>query len=152
MSSRSTRLRFDYVRRTDDEQNGQFDIVAQISFEDRIFRGRTSGYADESDELVLAAGAVLQAVEDFVQHRFECQTLELDRINTLGKELIVLLINVRFDGRELQIFGSCGVSGNLLEASARAALDATNRFVELSLTDDRVGETVLKIPPPSDFK
>ena len=136
MLTRPTRLRFDSVERTDDEQSEQFDIAVQISYEERVFHGHCRGYINESNELELAASAALQAVQEFVEHYFECQTLELDRVNTLGKELIVLLINVRFDGRELQIFGSCRTTGNLLEASARAALDATNRFVELSLAGD----------------
>jgi hypothetical protein len=152
MLTKPTRLRLDFAKRIDNENSGEFEITVQISFEERLFRGQCRGYINESDELELAASAALQAVEDFVQRSFECQTIELDRVNTLSKELIVLLINVRFDQRELQIFGSCLAAGDLLEASARAALDATNRFVELTLaSDDRVSGPALRTPPTSDF-
>ena len=148
MTAKPTRLRFESVEKIEDEKSGRFDIAVQLSYGEKTYRGVCYGYIGESDELELAASAALQAVSEFVEHHFECQTLELDRVSALGKELIVLLINVRFDERELQIFGSSLAVGDLLEASARAALDATNRFVDLTLES---GRGSAKIPSSSDF-
>jgi hypothetical protein len=82
-----------------------------------------------------AAAAALKAVESFVQQRFECRLIDIDRIQVVGSELIVLLVQVKYEDRELQIFGSCRATDNLLNTSARAALDATNRFVELAMEE-----------------
>ncbi|MEW6729866.1 MAG: hypothetical protein AB1489_00890 [Acidobacteriota bacterium] len=136
MIARPTRLRFEGIERNIDEQSGQYDIAVRLSFDEKIYKGQCQGYVSESNELELVASAALQAVEEFVQQRFQCRLLEFDRVNALGKDLIVLLINIRFDERDLQIFGSCRANNDLLEASARAALDATNRYVELVLAND----------------
>ena len=55
----------------------------------------------------------------------------IDRVSALGKELVVLLINLEFEGRKIQLFGSCRTGDDVLSATARAALDATNRYIEI---------------------
>jgi hypothetical protein len=133
MSARPARLRFDSIERVNDVQNGHYDVKVKLSFEDKAFYGQSRGYDNRSNELEIAAMATLQAVEEFVQRRFECKLLEVDRVNALDRELIVLLVNVHFDERDIQIFGSCQTTNNILDATARAALDATNRYIELAL-------------------
>ncbi|MBL8149078.1 MAG: hypothetical protein JNN15_04040 [Blastocatellia bacterium] len=133
MSARPARLRFDAISQIE-KADGCYQIVAHLSYKGR----ELTGYSELSGlnrDLEAAATAVLKAVEEFVRNRVECQLIELDRISALGKELIVLLVRVRFNGKEVQIFGSCKASEDLLESSARAALDATNRYVELALAE-----------------
>lgn len=130
-SNRPARLRFDSVERRTDDNNGRYHIEVRLTYDEKTYRGSCQGSINENDELELAASAALRAVEEFVQHRFECRLLDFDRVKAVGNDLIVLLVSVRLDDRDLQIFGSCKANDNLLDASARAALDATNRYVEL---------------------
>lgn len=146
MLVRPPRLRFDAVERVAERDSNNFQIAVRLSFNEQVYKGYSYGQAGNS-EVELAARACLKAVEDFVQHRFDCNLLETDQVNTLGRQLIVLLVQVYFENREIQIFGSCRVQDDLLEAGARAALDATNRYVELVIANQDVSDPVLRNIP-----
>lgn len=143
MLVRPPRLRFDGIDRTVEGESNNFQITVQLSFNEQVYKGYSYGQAG-SNEIELAARACLKAVEDFVQHRFDCSLLEADLVHTLGRQLVVLLIRVYFENREIQIFGSCRVHSDLLEAGARAALDATNRYVELVIANRDATDPALR--------
>jgi hypothetical protein len=150
--ARPPRLRYDGIERSFRGDNSECEIAVKLSFEDQTYQGRCQGNVGEESELELAARAALIAVGEFVQNRFECELIDVDRVEAIGSKLIVLLVRVRYQDRELQIFGSCRAGHNLLDASARAALDATNRYVELALANsDPNGASILGSPPAADL-
>jgi hypothetical protein len=137
MPSRSPRLRYEGLERVCYQEENNYEIVVKLSFNEKPFYGKSYGEIGESRELVAAARAALQAVEDFVENRFECTLIDVDRVEAIGSKLIVLLVSVNYDKHEQQIFGSCRADSNLLDACVRAALDATNRYVELALASEQ---------------
>ena len=84
------------------------------------------------------AMATLTAIEQFVNNEFKCELQEVDRVRALGKELVVLLINLDFEDRHIQLFGSCRITDDVMGATAKAALDATNRYIDIVM--NRQGE------------
>jgi hypothetical protein len=83
--------------------------------------------------LKAAAIAALLAVEDAAEGRFKCHVADLDHVNALGKDLIAVLVDVDFEGRDVQVFGSCQVQDSDIATACKAALNATNRFFELAM-------------------
>ena len=77
--------------------------------------------------------ATLKAVEATVDHRFTAHLADLDHVNALGKELVAVLVDISFENKDVQVFGSCQIAGPEMDAAVKAALNATNRFVELSM-------------------
>jgi hypothetical protein len=82
--------------------------------------------------LKAAARATLEAMEQAVDGRFRCKLADLDHVSALGKNLIAVLVDIDFEGKQVQVFGSCQLSGNEIDASVKAALNATNRFFDLA--------------------
>jgi hypothetical protein len=116
------------------EEDGTPWKVVTLSFNGEPVVGRHSvGDDDPRTAIRAVALATLDAVEQFVSSRFTCELQEVDRVHALGKELVVLLINMSFEDRQVQLFGSCRVGDNVVEAAAKAALDATNRYVDITL-------------------
>jgi hypothetical protein len=94
------------------------------------------GSASETESgkpLRAAVLATLEAVEKAVDGRFRCGLADLDHVNALGKNLVAVLVNVDFEGKQFQLFGSCQISGDEIDAAVKSALNATNRFVELAM-------------------
>ena len=58
---------------------------------------------------------------------------DLDHVNALGKDLVAVLVDIVFENKNIQVFGSCPIAGPEIDAAVKAALNATNRFVELSM-------------------
>jgi hypothetical protein len=126
-----TRLRFDRAEVSDEAGGG---CLAKVVF---TFGGQTiETEAEEPDEgkgpLKAAARAALKAIEQAVENKFNCALVDLDHVNALGKDLVAVLVDVRFEGREVQVFGSCQKAGSEIDAAVKATLNATNRFVELA--------------------
>ncbi|HKV41655.1 MAG TPA: hypothetical protein VJX67_20795 [Blastocatellia bacterium] len=132
MSTKKTRLRFDKALVKPDGQRlcrvettfsfgGQQILTAAIDSEDR------------DGPLRAAAAATLEAIKQAVSDRFACTLEDLDRVNALGKDLIAVLVNVDFEGRSFQLFGSCQISGDEVATAVKATLNATNRFVDLAM-------------------
>jgi hypothetical protein len=134
MSLRPERLRFD---RADmyEEDNSQCRVEVTFSFADQVIRAHSSCSSEGSGRLKAAAEATLRAMEEVVENRFDCELVDLDHVNALGKDLIAVLVNLSFEGKAVQVFGSCQVTGSEIDAAVKAALNATNRFFELAMRD-----------------
>jgi hypothetical protein len=134
MTTSQKRLRFDHVEELG-EVDGTRHLRLSFSFGERVIE-ETAPYAGEGVEaLKAAAEATLKAVEQAVDNRFKCALADIDHVNALGKNLIAVLVDVQFEGREVQVFGSCQIAGTPLDSAVKSALNATNRFVELATRD-----------------
>jgi hypothetical protein len=133
-SNLQKRLRFDHVV-IDQGPGNQCRLTVTLSFGDAVIEATAGDQGEGESLLKLAATAALMAVEKSVARRFTCVLADVDRVTALGKDLIAVLADVRFEGRDVQVFGSCQISGNEVDAVVKAALNATNRFFELSLRD-----------------
>ena len=60
------------------------------------------------------------------------QELLPGRVHRRVENLIAVLVDINFEGKDFQVFGSCQITDDVLDAAAKAALNATNRFVELA--------------------
>ena len=128
------RLRFDQVE-AHDEPDGQCRVQVTFSFADRKIKASATEADEGKGRLKAAAGATLKAIEEAVEGRFTCSLVDLDHVNALGKDLVAALVDVSFEGREVQVFGSCQLAGSEIETAVKAALNATNRFVELAMRE-----------------
>jgi hypothetical protein len=132
MATSKARLRFDRVEL---KSGGSQLCRAEVNF---TFGGEQIKAAAIDSEAGLgplraAAAAALIAIQQAVSNRFTCTLEDLDRVNALGKELIAVLVNVDFDGREFQLFGSCQIGPDEPGSAVKATLNATNRFVDLAM-------------------
>lgn len=125
------RLRFDRAEtvRQDDEQ---CLVEVTLSFADRILKASAVEACEGTGPLKAAARASLEAMEQAVEGRFRCKLADLDHVSALGKNLIAVLVDIDFEGKQVQVFGSCQLSGNEIDAAVKAALNATNRFFDLA--------------------
>jgi hypothetical protein len=133
MSTRPARLRFDSIeQRTEDQKEW---VEVRLTFNERAVTGRSPATepGEGREGVRRTAMATLKAIEEFVEYQFSCELQEVDRVRALGKELVVLLINLEFEGRRIQLFGSCRIGDDVASASAKAALDATNRYIDIVL-------------------
>ena len=132
ISRTQKRLRFDRadVRK---EADGQCWIEVTFTFGERIITASSGDACDGVGPLKAAAAASLKAVEETVERRFTCTLADLDHVNALGKDLIGVLVDVTFEGREMQVFGSCQIADKEIDAAVKSALNATNRFFELAI-------------------
>ncbi|MEK6303282.1 MAG: hypothetical protein AABO41_21440 [Acidobacteriota bacterium] len=126
------RLRFDRAQ-IHEEPDGQCRVEVTFTLGDRTIAVSASGACDEAGRMRAAAEAALKAVQQTVEDRFTCALADLDHVNALGKDLIGVLVDVTFEGREMQVFGSCQVSDDVTDAAVKSALNATNRFFELAM-------------------
>lgn len=138
MSSRPARLKFDNIEHK--TENGKEWVEVTLSFAGRTVTGRSPEIdsAESREGVRRTAMATLSAIETFVNSEFKCELQEVDRVRALGKELVVLLINLDFEDRRIQLFGSCRITDDVMGATAKAALDATNRYIDIVL--NRTGE------------
>jgi hypothetical protein len=127
------RLRFDSAQ-VERGPTGEYSVTVTLSFGQRVIEGSSSSTSGE-DLLKTAAAAALAAVELSVDGRFTCSLADVDRVTALGKNLIAVLVDVKFEARDVQVFGSCQIAGDEVDAAVKAALNATNRFFELSMRE-----------------
>ncbi|HWC76675.1 MAG TPA: hypothetical protein VG778_04395 [Blastocatellia bacterium] len=130
MTQSQKRLRFDKAD-VGIEGPDTCRVEVTFSFGDRVIVTSATAGDDEAGRLKAAAEAALRAVEQAVGGRIRCHLADLDHVNALGKDLIAVLVDVQFEGKEVQLFGSCQVQDSDLATSVKAALNATNRIVEL---------------------
>lgn len=100
-----------------------------------VFQAGAAVPSDEGDPLKAAAAATLEAVQGAAAHKFACSLADLDHVNALGKDLIAVLVDIRFQGRDVQVFGSCQIAGSEIDCAVKAALNATNRVFELAMRE-----------------
>jgi hypothetical protein len=133
-SSSQRRLRFDHAEIIK-EPEGRCRAQVTIAFGKRVIKTDATNDADGLGPLKAAAVATLRAIEEAAEGRFSSSLADLDHVNALGKDLIAVLVDIKFEGREVQVFGSCQLAGSDVDAAVKAALNATNRFFELSMRD-----------------
>ena len=133
MSTRPARLRFDSIRRVNDNDHEWVEVSLTYGGRTVVGRSPSADLLETRGGIRRTALATLDGIGQFVDNQFTCDLQEIDRVSALGKELVVLLINLEFEGRKIQLFGSCRTGEDVLQATARAALDATNRYIEIVL-------------------
>ena len=131
-TSGRNRLRFDRVEVTE-EAGERCRVVVSLALGQLVFQSDAEEAGEGSGPLKAAAAATLKAVQQAAANRFTCSLSDLDHVNALGKDLIAVLVDVKFEGRDVQVFGSCQIDGDEIAAAVKAALNATNRFFELAM-------------------
>ncbi|HKP11713.1 MAG TPA: hypothetical protein VJZ91_06365 [Blastocatellia bacterium] len=126
------RLRFDKAEVIDDGAPS-CRVRVTVSYAARVIEAEAVMGDEPISYLKAAAVATLDAVEATVDRRFTARLADLDHVNALGKDLVAVLVDVVFEGKNIQVFGSCPIAGPEMDAAVKAALNATNRFVELSM-------------------
>lgn len=130
MDNRNKRLRFDYVKAAEMSEDCVVEVA--LGFAGRTILKTATAKSDEVERLKAAAVATLAAVKEVAEERFDCTLADLDHVHALGKNLIAVLVDINFEGKDFQVFGSCQITDSVLDAAAKAVLNATNRFVELA--------------------
>ena len=125
------RLRFDKAEVMDDGCR----VRVTVSYAARVIEAEAAMEDAPIGYLKAAATATLKAVEETVGRRFTATLADLDHVNALGKDLVAVLVDIVFEDKNIQVFGSCPITGPEIDAAVKAALNATNRFVELSMRD-----------------
>ncbi|HJQ25045.1 MAG TPA: hypothetical protein VKA60_14095 [Blastocatellia bacterium] len=125
------RLRFDKAEVLDDGAARRVRVT--VTYAGQVFAAEAAATDEPVDDLKATASATLSAVEAAVEYRFTARLADVDHVNALGKELVAVLVDITFEGKEVQVFGSCQIAGAEMDAAVKAALNATNRFVELSM-------------------
>lgn len=121
-------------KRADVQQDAEGVWRVHVTFGFGAQTIETSAIQTEASKPLRAAVlATLEAVEKAVAGRFNCSLADLDHVNALGKNLVAVLVDVDFEGKQFQLFGSCQITGDEVDAAVKSALNATNRFVELAL-------------------
>ncbi len=132
MKDSPKRLRFDHVE-SQTTESGTDLVKVTLAFGDTVVQ-QSEALADETLAVLKAAAkATLAAVTKVAARHFACDLVDLDHVNALGKNLIAVLVDINYDGKVTQVFGSCQVNGQELAAAVKAALNATNRFFELAM-------------------
>ena len=134
-SSSIKRLRFDHAENYQDA-SGQYRIRVTLALGEELFQADAVETGDGSGPLKPAAAATLKAVQEAAAHKFTCSLSDLDHVNALGKDLIAVLVDIKFEGRDVQVFGSCQIAGSDIDCAVRAALNATNRVFELAMREE----------------
>ncbi|HYP29256.1 MAG TPA: hypothetical protein VE262_21275 [Blastocatellia bacterium] len=131
MSASTKRLKYDRAE-VNEDAGDRCRVEVTFSFAERKIKASGTAEGGDGGALKAAALATLTAVEEAVERRFYCNLADIDHVNALGKDLIAVLVNVDFEGKQVQVFGSCQITGSEIDAAVKAALNATNRFIELS--------------------
>ena len=134
MSTRIKRLRFNYAKLVE-ESSANARVEVSLSFAERVILSAEPYRGEGIGQLRAAAMATLTAVQKAMEGQFTCRLADLDHVHALGKHLIAVLVDIHFEGKDVQVFGSCPIQESELDAAAKAVLNATNRFVELASRD-----------------
>lgn len=131
MNQRARRLRFDKAELQFQGEDCRIDVT--FTFGGKQFRGHATGAGDPAGQLRTSAIATINVIQQIAADRFQCSLADIDHVRALGKELIAVLVNVDFEGKQTQVFGSCQLVGNEIDVAIKATLNATNRLVELAM-------------------
>src|SRR6266705_5635897 len=132
-SHRRSRLKFDRAEITE-EADGQTCVRVTLTLGQLIFHAGAA--ADGTGgPLKAAAVATLEAVRQAAANKFTCSLSDLDHVNALGKDLMAVLVDFKFEGRDVQVFGSCQIAGSEVDCTVKAVLNATNRMFELAIRE-----------------
>lgn len=135
MSGNRNRIKFERAEVTSETAQG---VRIDLSFTHEDCAIRTSAESDPAGQsrLRAAASAALEAVQVASNSRIACSLADLDHVTAFGKDMIAVLVDIEFEGRQVQVFGSCQVSGSEIDSAVKAALNGTNRFFELAMRKD----------------
>jgi hypothetical protein len=128
------RLRFDRAEVTE-EADGQCRVRVTLTLGQLIFQASAAAAADGAGPLKAAAVATLEAVQEAAANKFACSLSDLDHVNALGKDLIAVLVGIKFQGRDVQVFGSCQIAGSEVDCTVKAVLNGMNRMFELAMRE-----------------
>lgn len=131
-SSSKKRLRFDRAEATEDA-DGKCRVRVTLTLGEDVIHADAADAADGIGPLKAAAVATLKAVQEAAGNRFTCSLSDLDHVNALGKDLIAVLVDIRFQGQDVQVFGSCQLAGSNIDTAVKSTLNATNRMFELAM-------------------
>ena len=126
------RLRFNYAKILLETEE-KCTIEVSLSFAQRTILAMADGSLDDLGRLKATAAATLEGVREAIGSHFHCTLVDLDHVHALGKNLIAVLVDIDFEDKHAQVFGSCQILSTEMDAAAKAALSATNRFVELAI-------------------
>lgn len=132
MTNSTERLRFDYARITSQTET-ECLVEVGLTFAHRPIQKSMRAATEPMEQLKGIAYVTLEAVKEAVENRFDCRIADLDHVYALGKNLIAVLIDIDFENKQIQVFGSCQITTSEADATAKASLNATNRFVELAM-------------------
>jgi hypothetical protein len=134
MSTSSTRKRLRFDRTTViEEAGGQCRVRVTLALGEQLFEAEATAPSESPGPLKAAAEATLKATQEAAADRFTCSLADLDHVNALGKNLIAVLVDIKFGGRDAQVFGSCQIGDSDIDSAVKSALNATNRFFELAM-------------------
>lgn len=131
MKQRAKRLRFDKAELSLQGDDCRIDVT--FTFGGKQFSTQATGASDPAGQLRTAAIATINAIQQIASDRFQCRLADIDHVRALGKELIAVLVDVEFEGKQTQVFGSCQIVGSEIDVAVKATLNATNRLVELAM-------------------
>ncbi len=131
ITKKPKRLKFDRAEVSPLEDGGcRVEVI--FSFASSLIKASAAALGDNESQLKAAAIATLDAIRQAADSRFVCELEDLDHVSALGKNLIAVLVNINFQGKQLQVFGSCQIVDNEMDAAVKATLNATNRLFELA--------------------
>jgi hypothetical protein len=128
------RLKFDRAEVTE-EADGQRRVRVTLTLGQLIFQAGAAAGDGAGGPLKAAAVATLEAVQQAAANNFTCSLSDLDHVNALGKDLMAVLVDFKFEGRDVQVFGSCQIAGSEVDCTVKAVLNATNRMLELAMRE-----------------
>ncbi|HXI93410.1 MAG TPA: hypothetical protein VNO24_25650 [Blastocatellia bacterium] len=128
------RLKFDHAEVTE-EADGQSRVRVTLTLGQLIFEADAAAAGGTGSPLEAAAVATLEAVQEAAANKFTCSLSDLDHVNALGKDLMAVLVDFKFEGRDVQVFGSCQITGSEVDCTVKAVLNATNRMFELAIRE-----------------
>ena len=128
------RLKFDSAEVTE-EADGQSRVRVTLTLGQLIFEADAAAAGGAGGPLEAAAVATLEAVQEAAANKFTCSLSDLDHVNALGKDLMAVLVDFKFEGRDVQVFGSCQIAGSEVDCTVKAVLNATNRMFELAIRE-----------------
>jgi hypothetical protein len=129
------RLRFEGVEVTA-ESSVLWRVNVTLTLGQLIFQASAKSDSAEGTPILKAAAlATLEAVQHAAANKFSCSLADLDRVKALGKDLIAVLVDIKSEGRNVQVFGSCQIGGSEIGCAVKSVLNATNRMFELAMRD-----------------
>ncbi|MCS6886238.1 MAG: hypothetical protein RMM17_10285 [Acidobacteriota bacterium] len=111
---------------------GQCKVTVSLICGRKTHIGERTG-PDEADyRVMLAALSTIDALRSITKDSLQMELLFVERqqLELIGREVVMVLIDIR-NGEDIRpATGACQVRGDVIETAARAVLDATNRVVE----------------------
>lgn len=116
-------------------EDGQCQVTVSLACKRKNHTSERIGPNEIDYVVMLAALSTIDALHAVTAGQLQMDLLFIERQNLerVGREIIMVLIDVNSSDGTKAATGACQVRGDLAETAARAVLDATNRMVELCL-------------------